>query len=163
MSRGRVFTLAVLPAVLLAVLLAVSGCGGSTAEPRSEPASTASPGVTGPPWRQVAIVTGTAAGGQVSTEPTRLDSPAAVDAFVSQFERPGLGDEVRAVLERVTLPEGWIPVGAVVAIGCEAPTRVTVDTRTGFAIVAEKVKMPTRECFAAMTSVAVFGVDELAL
>jgi len=59
-------------------------------------------------------------------------SPAALDAFVAQFERPGLGDEVRAAVAAAEPEESHARAGAT----------------------------PRKECFAAMTSVAVLTVAE---
>lgn len=148
-----------LPAALALVLAVAVGCG----EERSSGAGTTAPSPPGESWTEVAILTGTAAGGTVSAEPTRLDTPSALDAFVAQFQRPGLGADVRRAVESADLPEGHVPVGSVIAIGCDIPPGVDVDPAAGFSITAQKVASPLQECFAAMTSVAILTVSESAL
>ena len=165
----------------LALVLAVAvGCGeersgdgpGATdptpsapsSAPTSAPSSdSASPSPSEEAWTEVAILAGTAAGGTVSTEPTRLDTPPAIEAFVAQFERRGLGADVRRSVEGADLPEGHVPVGAVISVGCDVPPGVEVDPAAGFSITAKKVASPLRECFAAITSVALLTIPEAAL
>jgi len=147
-----------LPA-LAATALLLAGCGdegGSTAPP---PASTA----PGPGWSEIAIVTGTAAGGTVSTEVVPVDTQAALDAFVGQFERSDLADRVVDAVSGASIPEGWVPAAAVIAVGCDIPPGVVVDDRDGFTVHADQVDQPTQECFAPMTSVAVIAVDRTLL
>lgn len=148
------------------MLALTAGCGderGSTSPPAEASPSTGTPGPTGDPWAEIAIVTGTAAGGEVSTEPVRVDTQEALDAFVAQFERSDLADKVVGAVSGAELPEGWVPVAAVISIGCDVPPGVNVDTSAGLVITAQKVTKPMQECFAAMTSVVVLAVDPAAL
>jgi len=153
---------------LLTVLIAAGGCGddrGSTAPAPSAPSSTAGETAsgTGQSWAEVAIVTGTAAGGEVSPEPVVVGTQEALDGFVARFERSDLADKVVEAVSGADVPEGWVPVAVVVAVGCDVPPGVVVDTRNGFAVRGQKVASPMKECFAAMTSVAILTVDPAVL
>lgn len=153
------------PVLLLLLLALVAGCGderGSTSPPAEPPAGTRST-PAGASWVEIAIVTGAAAGGEVSTDPVRVDTQAALDAFVAQFERSDLADKVVGAVSGADVPEGWVPVVAVVSIGCDVPPGVVVDTSSGLSVTGQKVVEPLRECFAAMTSVAVLAADPAVL
>ncbi len=146
-----------LPA-LAATALLLAGCGderGSTAPPPAVPG----PPATKPGWSEIAIVTGTAAGGTVSTEVVPVDTQAALDAFVGQFERSDLADRVVGAVSGASLPDGWVPAAAVIEVGCDIPPGIVVDDRDGFTVHAEHVNQTMQECFAPMTSVAVIAVD----
>jgi len=93
----------------------------------------------------------------------RVDTQEALDAFVGQFERSDLADKVVGAVSGADLPEGWVPVAVVISIGCDVPPGVVVDTRNGFAVRGQKVASPMKECFAAMTSVAILTVDPTVL
>ena len=149
-----------LPALALATLL-VAGCGQEQpGEVATEPGTSSSPSSSSSGASTlVAILTGTATGGTVSLEPTLLDSSAAVDAFVAQFDRPGLDQDIRAAVAGAAVPDGHVPVGVVIAIGCDIPPGVDVDTRAGVTITAQKGPKQMQECFAAMTSVAILTLD----
>jgi len=146
-----------LPALVVAAVL-LTGCGderGATAPPADPPSDSG----TAAGWSQVAIVTGTAAGGLVSTRVVPVDSQEALDAFVTQFERPELADKVVDAVSGADLPAGWVPAAAVISVGCDIPAGIVVDDRDGFAVVPEEMDRTIRECFAPMTSVAVIGVN----
>lgn len=155
---------------LLLVLALAAGCGDEprSTSPRVEtPAGTRTTEPAGDAWVEIAIVTGTAAGGEVSNEPARVDTQAALDAFVAQFERSDLADKVLGAVSGAVsgagMPEGWVPVAAVISIGCDVPPGVVVDTAGGLSVTGQKVAEPLPECFAAMTSVAVLAVDPAVL
>ena len=153
---GRRLLLALAAAVLL-----LAGCGderGSTSPPTPSPDAPTTT-VPGPGWSEIAIVTGTAAGGTVSTTPVPVDTQEALDAFVAQFERSDLADQVVGAVSGASIPDGWVPAAAVIAVGCDIPPGVVVDDREGFTIHAEQVNQTMQECFAPMTSVAVIAVD----
>ena len=111
------------------------------------------PGV-GPAITQVALLTGTSAGGEVTTEPTLLADEAAVRAYADQFRNDALGGEIVAAAEKAEVPDGRQLAAAVVAIGCEVPTRV-VGTGTDDDVALHAVlPKPTKACFAPITTVA---------
>ena len=169
---------------LLVVVALAAGCGDDVPDSASDPgpassssSSSAGGGTVAPggdPWQEVAIVSGTAAGGEVSSEPVLVDTQAALDAFVGQFERSDLADKVVEAVSGAAVPEGWVPVAAVISIGCDVPPGVYVRVldgaagaagaqAVGLAVTAQKTVEPMRECFAAVTSVAVLVVDPAAL
>lgn len=103
----------------------------------------------------VEIVSGTAAGGQVSPGAVALDSPAAVEAFVAPF-RPALAADVTRAARGA---DGGQLYAAVVGLGCDVPPGVTVaESAEGYTITGTKVPDPTPECFAAVTSVAIVTI-----
>ena len=78
-----------------------------------------------------------------------------VDEFNAQFETDAMPAQVEAAVAATEVPEGMLLYGAVVAVGCDAPTDVFVtDSESGVLIVAKKVPSPLQECFAPMTTVA---------
>lgn len=149
-------------AALLALAL-LAGCGEAADDPAYGPgadpaASSSSPGAPAEP-ETVAILTGSDAGGEVSTQGTPLVDERAVDGFVAQFTGDGLASEVRAAYAGAGLPEGRVLVAAVVALGCEPPTEVVVETAgDGVRISAVPVKSD-RQCLVAVTTVALVAVD----
>jgi len=147
-----------LAALAVTSVLVVAGCGderGSTSRPQPSP----DPAATKPGWSEIAIVTGTAAGGTVSTAVVPVDTQDALDAFVGQFERSDLADRVVGAVSGASLPVGWVPAAAVIEVGCDIPPGIVVDDRDGFRVYAEHVNQTMQECFAPMTSVAVIAVD----
>lgn len=153
-----------LSAVLATGLLA--GCGSGQSDERADdpgatPSASSSPAGDGPvEFTEVALVSQSAVDGEVDTRATVLDGPDAVDEFSLQFTRPSMGEELAAEVARADVPEGQTLVGAVVSIGCDVPPGVTVESAgDGVAIVAQKVASPLKECFAAVTTVALVAVD----
>ena len=103
----------------------------------------------------VDTITVTAAGGTVSEVAVPLTDDASVQEFVSQFESDDMAAQVQAAVASTEVPDGQALYAAVVAIGCDSPTDVSVtDTGSGLAITAVKVPSPLPECFAPMTTVA---------
>jgi len=133
----------------LALLLALAGCGsddGTADDAKLDP------GVSG--VTQVALLSGTSAGGEVTTEPTPLADAAAVRAYADQFRNDELGGEIVAAAAKAEVPEGRQLAAAVVAVGCEVPTRV-VGTGTDDDVALHAVlPSPTKKCFAPITTVA---------
>ena len=71
-----------------------------------------------------------------------------------------MADKIKAAVVKADVPEGQALVGTVVAIGCDVPPGVSVDWNgTGLEVTALKVKKPTKECFAPVTTVALLTVD----
>jgi len=114
----------------------------------------------------VEVMTETAAGGATSETAVPLTDDAAVQAFNQQFETDALPTRVEEAVAGTDVPDGMLLYGAVVSIGCDAPTDVLVtdtDTGSGIAIVAQKVANPMQECFAPMTTVALVLVPASAV
>ena len=158
----------VLPPVLLvtALVTGLVACGDEKGsddagtDPSSEPSvSVSSPtggGVSGSVgFDLVDTITVTAAGGTVSEVAVPLTDDTSVQEFVSQFESDEMTQQVQGAVAGTDVPEGQALYAAVVSIGCDSPTDVSVtDTGSGLVITAEKVPSPLQECFAAMTTVA---------
>jgi hypothetical protein len=168
----------VLPAFLLAGLLAACGdasdSGGvaqdpaptsSTASPTASPtASSAAPTDGAVDFELVTTFTETEAGGQVSQVAVPFAGGDDVQAFTAQFETDAMKARVQEEVQKVDVPDGMVLYGAVVAIGCDAPDKVAVTrTDAGLVITALKVASPLQECFAPMTTVALVLVPASAV
>lgn len=143
---------------LLALLgsLALAGCGDEKAggEADDDP--------RGPvEFELVEMVTETAVGGMVSPGAVPLADMSAVQQFTGQFEDDRMETRLVQLVDGLEVPEDKAAYAAVVAIGCDIPTEVTVtSTDTGIVIETVKPSLKPEECFAPMTSVAVVLVDE---
>ena len=158
----------VVPTALLVALplTALSACGdddgGGAATDQSSPSASPAPSGTtkGQPGETVdhelvEMITETAAGGATSPVAVPLGDDAAVQAFNQQFETDAMPTKVEDAVAATDVPDGMLLYGAVVAVGCDAPTDVYVtDSDAGVVIVAKKVPSPMQECFAPMTTVA---------
>ncbi|WP_109509885.1 hypothetical protein [Nocardioides speluncae] len=168
-------TLTTLAAGLL--VLALAGCGEeepTTAnEPSSTPSTSSSPGspdTTDPTdaatsdagqdgpvdFELVEIVSATEGGGTVTTTPTQLGGAGKVDAFVAKLNGPELPQEVRSTVKGVRPAPDEGLFAAVVAIGCDVPHDITLERAAGKLVVKPVIKKTGIECFAPVTSVAVF-------
>lgn len=138
----------ILGTALLGLLALTAGCGDG--DGAGAPASTE--------YEHVSMVSGTAAGGDVSTEATVLDGTADVRRYVEQFRGTMPRDVTRAVA-KAEPPDGYDLAAAVVSIGCDVPPGVTVE-RTGdtIEIRPEEIASPRPECLAAVTTVALVAV-----
>ena len=165
----------------LLVLLLAAGCGDddagdtraddpassspspSTSSSASESPSPSESGTsTSVPvdFTEVALLSETNAGGEVSPQPTLLDSPAAVTSFAGTFEGRSMADQIDAAVVKADVPEGEALVGTVVAVGCDVPPGVSVKWNgTGLEVTAHKVKEPSKECLAPVTTVSLLTVD----
>ncbi len=140
----------------LLLLLALTACGSDAQDSAGDAPD---PGV-GPAVTQVALLTGTSAGGEVTTEPTVLADEAAVQEYADQFRNDELGGEIVETAAKTEVPDGQQLAAAVVAVGCEVPTRV-VGTGTDEDVALHAVlPSPTKECFAPITTVAVVLLPE---
>lgn len=158
------------PALLSFVLLA--GCGDTASDaasdPADQPSSTAAqdeptdePTVEPASPQTVAIVSQTAAGGEVDLNAVPVDDEAARQEFTAQFQRTGLDEKIAQAVAGATVPEGYTVMGAVVAIGCDVPPDVSVEQGPdGWVITPHKVPSPLQECFAPVTSVAIVAVPD---
>jgi hypothetical protein len=166
----------VLPA-LVAVTVLASGCGddeGSSASDESASASASASPSTGTPtvpatgdavdFEVVDTMTETAAGGTVSEVAVPLGDQAAVDEFTAQFKPDRLPTRVNDAVAGADVPDGMLLYGAVIEVGCDAPSAFNlVAGEAGLEVTAEKVPSPLTECFAPMTTVAVFLVPASAV
>jgi hypothetical protein len=173
-----------LGALLLTAALAtaaLAGCaddGGDTrAEDAASGAASASPSdlpsaaPSGAPstrgavdFTEVALLSETAAGGEVEHRATVLDDASAVNGFAAQFDSGAMSDELTTAVRGADVAEGQELAAAVVSIGCDVPPGVTVQKlEGGVAILPLKVKSPLKECLAPVTTVALVAVDESAL
>ena len=152
------------PALLAAVVL-LAGCGDSTSDSASDAASQSSSTTpsdepteaAGP--QTIAIVSQTAAGGEVDLNAVPVDDDAALHEFTAQFNKAGLEEKIATAVAGATVPEGYTVMGAVVAIGCDVPPDVSVEEGPdGWVITPHKVPSPLQECFAPVTSVAIVAV-----
>ena len=151
------------PALLTVVLLA--GCGDSTSDsasdPTSQPSSTAAPDepTESAAPQTIAIVSQTAAGGEVDLNAVPVDDDAALQEFTAQFNKAGLEEKIATAVTGATVPEGYTVMGAVVSIGCDVPPDVSVEQGPdGWVVTPHKVPSPLQECFAPVTSVAIVAV-----
>lgn len=113
----------------------------------------------------VAILTGTAAGGEVDLTPVPLDTPAAVAAFVGQFDNRRFAARIERRVARTDVGEGRTLVGSVVSIGCQVPTELAVLGPPGrMEVTPVMPESPTPvECFAPMTSVGLVDMSDALL
>ena len=140
--------------LLVPILLA--GCGDASEGP-GDPGATAT---GGPPSSRVTVVSGTAAGGEVTEAVTVLDDDAAIAAYAGQFSGPLAGD-VRRAAESADVAAASVLVAAVVAVGCDVPPHVDVSgAGTDARFVVAKVASPHQECFAPVTTVALAVVPQ---
>lgn len=150
--------------LVLAVLAALTGCSGASDDTAQDPAtasstSPSSPSSTGSPAgeaRVVAIVGGSAAGGDVAQAVTVLDTERAVRQFLKQFRSRPFAADVRDALDAHPPAAGRVLGAAVMEVSCDVPPSATVAEVDGqYVVTPAKVPSPHPECFAAVTSVAV--------
>ena len=165
---------------------ALAGCADDGGETRAEDAasatssgstSSASPsdGPSSPPagaasprgavdFTEVALLSETAAGGEVEHRATVLDDATTVSQFAAQFDSGTMSDQLTTAARGADVAKGQELAAAVVSIGCDVPPGVTVrKVEGGVAILPLKVKTPLKECLAPVTTVALVAVDESAL
>jgi hypothetical protein len=176
----------VLPTLLLVTVLG-AGCGdeeAGSASDDSTPTASGSPTASGTPsshppsdppsdpkdpasdidFELVAMLTETAVGGATSTVAVPLAGDTAVQEFTAQFETDAMPTRVQNTVNDTAVPDGMLLYGAVVAIGCDAPTDVHVLAGdAGLVVTAAKVPSPHMECFAPMTTVALLLVPASAV
>ena len=115
-------------------------------------------------FTEVALLSETAAGGEVEQRATVLDNATAVNGFAAQFDNGAMSDGLTTAVREADVAEGQELAAAVVSIGCDVPPGVTVQKlEGGVAILPLKVKSPLKECLAPVTTVALVAVDESAL
>ena len=151
--------------LLLAAVVLLAGCGDSTSDSASDPASQpSSAAASDEPTESrapqtIAIVSQTAAGGEVDLTAVPVDDDAALQEFTAQFNKAGLEEKIATAVAGATVPEGYTVMGAVVSIGCDVPPDVSVEQGPdGWVVTPHKVPSPLQECFAPVTSVAIVAV-----
>lgn len=109
----------------------------------------------------VQVLSETAVGGMVSPGAVALTDMGAVQQFTGQFEDDRMQVRLANTFGDLEVPEDQAAYAAVVDIGCDPPTDVTV-TSTDTGILIEPVKPTTKpvQCLAPVTSVAIVLVDE---
>jgi hypothetical protein len=122
---------------IIVLLLALAACGSDTQDSAGEAPD---PGV-GPAVTQVALLTATSAGGEVTTEPTVLADAAAAREYADQFRNDELGGEIVATADKTEVPGDQQLAAAVVSVGCDVELHAVLPS-------------PTKECFAPITTVA---------
>jgi len=158
----------------LLVLLLVAACGDDSREDaRATDSASSSPTESGTPgdasaatvdFVQVALLSETNAGGEVSQQPTLLDSPAAVTNFAATLDGRTMAGKIKSAVVKTDVPDGQAIVGSVVAIGCDVPSGVTlVWNGAGLDVTPLKAKQSHQECLAPVTTVALLMVDARAV
>ncbi|WP_182525890.1 hypothetical protein [Nocardioides dongkuii] len=147
--------------VLLLAVLAACGTEGNPPAATDTPGASASPASPDTPaWSEVALVSESAGRGEVAAVATPLPDEAAVRGFVAPFD-DRLANEVAVAARAAAVPEGQELYGAVVAIGCEVPSGVTV-VQEGEDVVVTAMKekpSPGVQCLVPVTTVALVLVE----
>ena len=133
-----------------------------TDDPTDQPttAPTKSPPLQpgGVPFELIEIVSGSAGDGTVSPQAVPITSQAEAETFVVDFS-DDLAAEVLTALTEALTGRGDQVHAAVVGVSCDVPPGVAVSQSTaGYEIVGLKVAVPTPECYAPVTSVAVVAI-----
>ena len=138
--------------------LVLTSCGDDTGGGRGE----ADKEPRGPvDFTLAQIVHETAVGGLVDAGAVALTDVTAVQQFAGQFDDDRMTTRLIQTFDDLKVPEHQAAYAAIVAVGCEVPTDVTVtSTDTGILIEAVKSGEKPVECFAPVTSVAIVYVDE---
>lgn len=139
----------------LVLLLGLAACGDDDPSDGDVQTDPPEPTVT-----QVDLLTGTAAGGTVASEPTVLPDDQAVLDYAAQFRNDELGGEIVAAADAAEVAAGQQLAAAVVAVGCEVPTEVVGRYDAG-AVRVDAVMPPSeKKCLAPITSVALMLVPD---
>ena len=138
---------------LVAALAAPVACGDKSDDRADDPATTSS----APDAAEVvAIVGGSAAGGDVARSITILDSDQAVRRYLRQFRSPAFAADLQDALDAHPPAAGRVLGAAVMEVSCDIPPSATVAEVDGrYVVTPGKVPSPHPECVAAVTSVAV--------
>jgi hypothetical protein len=151
--------------MIAALLLTMSACGsepGSARDPGDEP-STGEPTAPEFSYDVAGLVSGSAAHGPgvQGARPALLADQAAVSTFAAQFQGPlpaSLRKEAGQAL--ADLGPGEALTATVVAVGCEPPTKVTVDNTGGTVVIAAVPVKSTIQCLVPVTTVALVSMPE---
>ncbi len=138
---------------LVAALAAPVACGGASDDSVTDPATASS----APDAAEVvAIVGGSAAGGDVARSITILDSAQAVRRYLRQFRSTAFAGDVQDALDAHPPAAGRVLGAAVIDVSCDiAPSATVAENGGTYVVTPGKVPDPHPECVAAVTSVAV--------
>jgi len=158
-------------ALVIALATGLAACGDDDGEsladdPTATSSDTPTKGGSGDAvdFELVDTITETAAGGSVSDAAVPLADDAAVLQFTSQFETDAMTAKIQDAVQSTDVPDGMLLYGAVVAVGCDAPSEVLVTHGdSGLVVTAVEVPSPMQECFAPMTTVALVLVPTSAV
>lgn len=139
----------------LVLLLGLAGCGDDDPSRGDVQTDPPEPTVT-----QVDLLTGTAAGGSVTSTPTMLPDDQAVLDYAAQFRNDTLGGDIVAAADTAEVPDGQQLAAAVVAVGCEVPTDVEGSYDSGSVQVVATLPPSDKKCLAPITSVALMLVPD---
>ena len=136
----------------LVLLAALTACGDEGVEGIGDP----DPSSARTDAKVVAIVGGSAAGGDVGRTVTVLDTPQAERLFLRQFRSPSFAGQVRDALDAHPPADGRVLGAVVMDVSCDvAPSATVAEVDGEYVVTPAKVPSPHPECFAAVTSVAV--------
>jgi hypothetical protein len=150
--------------MIAVLLLTMSACGsdpGSAQDHGDEPSSEP----TSPEFSYdvAGLVSGSAAHGPgvQGARPALLADEAAVSKYAAQFQGP-LPASLRKEAGRALadLGPGDALTATVVAVGCEPPTKVTVDHTGGTVVIAAVPVKSTIQCLVPVTTVALVSMPE---
>ncbi|MBZ5737620.1 hypothetical protein [Nocardioides mangrovi] len=143
---------------LVAAALVLGGCG-SDQSGGSAPVGSGT--VADALYHQVAMITVTEGGGQVTDQITWVDSERSLRRYVFGFPSEQLQREVLAAAEHADLDDGQRLGAAVVDLGCSPPNEVSV-TGSGADLSISASGKPSAEiqCLAPITTVALVAVDD---
>ena len=157
--------------VATTALLLTAGCGEDGPDTASDqPTETQSSQPTDQPTASrpkptqssdvVAILSSSAAGGITSKAAFDVGTSAGTHRLVASLRGNALANKVRAKVAATDIPEGKRLMGAVVSIGCDIPTGVSVTGGAGGAHL-EPIFTGERlpECLVAVTSIALVLVE----
>jgi len=164
---------------LLALTLLLTGCGddAGSGDEADDPAPTQTssspaegdPTDSGPAdgqidFTEIAMVSESNVGGEVSEMATVLDSDAAVAEFAAQFDDERMGERLSAEVAKAHVPDGQTLVGAVVSIACDPPAEIFVDEGLAGGVTVAAGKVPNdKQCLVPVTTVALVAVDAAAV
>jgi hypothetical protein len=152
--------------LIAVLLLAVSGCGAERDAAQDPGEASSGPGAA--PTQEfgydvVALVSGSAAHGPGvrGTRPTLIADEDALAVFAEQFQGPlpsALRTQGGQALKGLGPKEAL--TATVVAVGCDPPTKVTVEREGGSTHVAAVPVKSTIQCLVPVTTVALVSMPE---
>lgn len=132
------------------LVLALAGCGGQQVADNRGSID----------FELVKILTETAVGGMISPGAVALADPAAVAQWNAQFTNQRMPETIAEFADDLAIPDGQAAYAAVVGIGCDLPSGVSViSTDSGILIEPVESTAEPVQCYAPMTMVAIVLVD----
>lgn len=151
-----------LPGLLLALGLLLTGCGSES--PADEQADGPTPGAStsaspgDADHTVLALVSESDVGGEVDPRAVPLDTPQRTADFASRFEDQRMEESISRAIAGASVPEGQVVLGAVVAVGCEPPTEVSVEVGPDRVEITAAPVKSTQQCLVPVTTVALVAV-----